>query len=96
MTSGWTSEKTLSQRRPFLGTDSKETSISRFLGNLPCCLGSEPQRARHMIAIVTRLPRLHSHLSDAPQYIKKVGQYCFRYINIIRYFVFFVSTGSTF
>jgi hypothetical protein len=40
-------EDTLSQRRPFLGTDSKEISISRFLGNLPCCLGSEPQHASH-------------------------------------------------
>jgi hypothetical protein len=28
-------------------TFSEKTSISRYLGNLPCCLGSEPQRARH-------------------------------------------------
>jgi hypothetical protein len=45
----WTDgrEDTSSERRPFLGTDSKETSSIRYLGNLPCCLGSEPQRARH-------------------------------------------------
>jgi hypothetical protein len=47
----WTDgrEDIFSERRPFLGTVSEETSISRYLGNLPCCLGSEPQRARHNI-----------------------------------------------
>jgi hypothetical protein len=45
----WTDgrEDTFSERRSFLGTDSKETSSSRYLGNLPCCIRSEPQRARH-------------------------------------------------
>jgi hypothetical protein len=42
-------EDAFSEKRPFLGTDSEETFISRYLGNLPCCLGSEPQRARHNI-----------------------------------------------
>jgi hypothetical protein len=47
----WTDDRedTFSERRPFFGMDSKETSISRYLGNLPCCLGSEPQCARHNI-----------------------------------------------
>jgi hypothetical protein len=45
----WTDgrEDTFSERKPFLGMDSKETSSSRYLGNLRCCLRSEPQRARH-------------------------------------------------
>jgi hypothetical protein len=30
-------------------TFSEKTSIIRYLGNFPCCLGSEPQRARHNI-----------------------------------------------
>jgi hypothetical protein len=46
---------TFSDRRPFLGTDSKETSISRFLGNLPCCLGSESQCARHNILYINTI-----------------------------------------
>jgi hypothetical protein len=38
-------------------TFSEETSISRYLGNLPCCLGSEPQRARHSMIPHPRIPR---------------------------------------
>jgi hypothetical protein len=77
----WTDgrEDTFSERRPFLGTDSKETSISCYLGNLPCCLGSEPQRACHNIYNITSPLSIHLHSLYSTSLSRRSG---FSYVSL--------------